>query len=307
MDAAQRVRTFLRTWNECDSTVITADGTRELVTKVALSKIVNIAQKDLEAILNTIEADPENAPLLDKIDIFREILTCTKGADLHEIEKTLGLTDWEAGPNTEIAKKRILDCYLLKNNELDLSNLNLAGPLPACIAGAGFTHMTILQCQNNYLTTISAPSSLLYFDCCDNPYLSAVPNKLPDVDVFLCVNCPSLVLPELSKLPEVQTFVSDTVMFGETFSEPFSEPFSETFSETEVWLRLRDWDAGPNTDEAKDRIIACYERGEKELDLSGLGLTEFPPHLNRLHLTTLNYSGNSSRVPKHFSVENLFV
>ncbi len=287
MDPIHRVLTILRSWNEHDPTVAKEDGTRELVTKTAISKIVSISPKELEGLLNTIGRDPEHELLLDKIDIFREILIRTGGCDLRQVEAKLGLTEWDAGPNTEIAKKRIIDCYLLKSNELDLSGLSVSGPLPSCIAS--LDHLIIVQCQNNYLTKILVPTSVQYLDCCDNPYLISAPKELPELNVFLCINCPNLVLPEVSKLPKVRTLVSDTIMFGET----------------ETWLHLRDWDAGPNTAEAKERIIACYESGGKELDLSGLELTKFPPHLNRLQLTHLNYSGNRSRVPKDLGVKNL--
>ena len=90
-----------------------SEGLPEIITRVALVQIGALSPATLNEGLLQISA---TLPPLDldksKIERFQNILAVAGARSRDQIEADLGLADWDAGPQTEEAKRRIVDCYL---------------------------------------------------------------------------------------------------------------------------------------------------------------------------------------------------
>jgi Leucine-rich repeat (LRR) protein len=165
------------------SPLIHFDEKEELITRVALNALAecNRSQASLRMAIKEIQLT--HTDLDSRIQEFLNLLDSVGEQTRAELEIKYGLADWDGGPNTEEAKKIILNCYLNKTSDLALEDLDLTSlpPLPHFI-----TH---LYCGGNKLKTLpNLPNSLKYLSCSCN-HLTILP-KLPDslIEIVCCNN-----------------------------------------------------------------------------------------------------------------------
>lgn len=192
---------FLTTW---DGGILVSknDGTKELATKVALDAIGSLSVVDTTRELLKISG--KTPLLIGKIGRLISHFQTLHSLSKADIEATLHLTTWEAGPNTEIAKLRILSCYLENKPSLDLSNLELTS-LPESL---NLLNIKNLNCSNNSLSALCAlpnhlktlicshnrlsslpelPSGLTNIDMEDN-FITVLPPLPPSLSNLICIN-----------------------------------------------------------------------------------------------------------------------
>lgn len=169
---------FLTGWNG-DFLVRKEDGSDELASKIALEAIGPLDIKDRTKAL--IQIGLEKPELLGKIARLFRNFSITGSYSKADVETLLKLSTWDGGPNTEIAKSRILSCYLNQSVSLDLSNLYLTS-LPDCLNSLRIINLNL---SNNQLITLpSLPSDLKILNCSHNRLnsLPPLPNSLTNID-----------------------------------------------------------------------------------------------------------------------------
>ncbi len=195
------LRQFLTNWNG-DFVVTKEDGTQELASKAALQAIDSISVPDARrALLRISGSDPL---LTRKIGRLLSLFQTVHSLSRSDLEDILHLREWNGGAQTEIAKSRIISCYLNQSTTLDLSNLDLSSlpdslntltirclncsknqlrtlsPLPASLK--------ILICSHNQLNSLPPlPSSLTNIDCEDN-LITALPDLPNSLNILICIN-----------------------------------------------------------------------------------------------------------------------
>ncbi len=132
--------------------------------------------------------------LVEKVAQMQKILSRAHERTKGEIENLLGLDTWEPGPNKDVAKEKILTCFLKGDANLDLENLNLT-TLPS-----GIKHLQIstlnISC-NHFIVLPELPLTLEKLSCSACWQLAALPSPLPATLTKLnCIGCR-----ELTELP----------------------------------------------------------------------------------------------------------
>ncbi len=200
MDPAN-LRQFLTNWNG-DFIVTKEDGTEELASKIALQTFGSLTIEDANRALLRISGSD---PLLTRkagrlLSLFQTVHSLSRS----DLEDLLHLKEWNGGAQTEIAKSRIISCYLNHSTSLDLSNLGLSS-LPDCLNTLAIRS---LNCSHNRLTTLSPlppslkilicshnqlnslpplPTSLTNIDCEDN-LITALPDLPDSLNILICIN-----------------------------------------------------------------------------------------------------------------------
>jgi hypothetical protein len=171
--------------------------TSELISRVALNLITPASEDSLKTTLETFK---DRLSLLTKVAKLCTIIEKAHGRDRETLERALGIYDWDAGPNTNLAKEELLRCYLTNDRHLDLSDLNLTS-LPACIKDLD---ITFLNCSHNELASLpSLPASLKLLYCSKNKLrsLPTLPRSLKVLDCSINkLTSPPIINPSLTYL-----------------------------------------------------------------------------------------------------------
>ena len=262
-----------------------SEGLPEIITRVALAQIGALSPATLNEGLLQISAtlrplDPDKS----KIERFQNILAVAGARSRGEIEADLGLADWDAGPQTEEAKRRIVDCYLTRSNNLNLNSMGLTS-LPICLSN--FHHLKTLHCDQNELTSLPGGMIALERLYCSDNHLASLPDGMDELTVLNCSNNRFTSLPggmtvltsldcsnnQLSSLPDDMTALT-TLKCSE----------NDLNSLPDNMTALRDLDCSSNQlSSLPDGMTALTN-----LDCSKNGLRSLPVGMNEL--TDLNCS-----------------
>ena len=113
-----------------------ADGSNELITKIALDRIGGSTKDSLLALLPGLSRKVPS----DTLIAFKAALENYNPGDSYaSIETTLDLTKF----NNEETKARLIDNYLTKSDTLDLSGENLRN-IPDCLSKTEFAHLQLI-------------------------------------------------------------------------------------------------------------------------------------------------------------------
>lgn len=117
----------LGAWDSPSSLCRGSDGSEEVITCLALRAIKGSNEASIRRELATIRrTEPSKSPLIKKINQFERILSKSHTLNRSQIASVLGLDQLKTSKtNREQAIRRILDCYLTGNSELDLSDLKI--------------------------------------------------------------------------------------------------------------------------------------------------------------------------------------
>ncbi len=282
--AIESLLTFITSWNG-DAFVSTPEGGYEIVTEAI---IANIGHTNLAAFSEILVQIYDTLPVDDaarsKIERLQNILNVTRGRSIAEIETELGLDDWDAGPQTVEAIRRIVDCYLTRSNNLNLNSMGLTS-LPICLSN--FHHLKTLHCDQNELTSLPGGMIALERLYCSDNHLASLPDGMDELTVLNCSNNRFTSLPggmtvltsldcsnnQLSSLPDDMTALT-TLKCSE----------NDLNSLPDNMTALRDLDCSSNQlSSLPDGMTALTN-----LDCSKNGLRSLPVGMNEL--TDLNCS-----------------
>ncbi len=142
-------------WDESSPLQNLGGRSPELITKIAIASTPHHTEDELLLCIDRVEGISSlSHQTVQKIQSLKQLLTLTHEASRSDYESHLGLADWDAGPDTQIAKDRIIECFIRKSKFLDLSDLKLTS-LPECVK-----HFTHLNKFSYFSESISKPPSL---------------------------------------------------------------------------------------------------------------------------------------------------
>jgi hypothetical protein len=164
----------------------------QLITELFLSKFSNATPIDCINRIESIITYSKASKLDDKLKELKIIFSNVGIKTYKDIELELELDKWDGGEFTNIAVKRIIDCFSKKSPALNLSDLKLTS-LPLCLSNFShlielniqknqihtlidFNHLRILRCSQNKLTFIPTYPSLTTLECCQNE-ISIIENQ----------------------------------------------------------------------------------------------------------------------------------
>ncbi len=142
-------------WDESSPLQNLGGRSPELITKIAIASTPHHTEDELLLCIDRVEwISSLSHQTVQKIQSLKKLLNSTHEASRSDFETHLGLDDWNAGPDTQKAKNRIIESFINKSKFLDLSDLKLTS-LPECVKH--FIHLKKFSYSSE---SISKPPSL---------------------------------------------------------------------------------------------------------------------------------------------------